>query len=290
METENTLWMRDIEPWMDELFIRNSFIECGFNPNRITLVRDKRFERNKNFCFIDFNSFQEATNALFYLNSKKIPKTNIFFKLNIAKNNEKFKFSKNVYVGNLTPRINDIDLYNIFKTKYPSVYYASIITDNGVSRGYGFVHFSKEDEYKKCIKEMNGIVLDNKIIKVSEKNNNNNNNYYYKNNESSNKFNYINIFNFSKFNDENSSFDNEDTNFSIQEKEQDLSLSISSNINSYNSHNQTFLDNLELLKSDDNIKLNKIIQEQVNKLAIYYKNKNKNKNEISKILFYYCSN
>ena len=58
---------------------------------KITLIRDKRFERNKNFCFIDFNSFQEATNALFYLNSKKIPKTNIFFKLNIAKNNEKFK-------------------------------------------------------------------------------------------------------------------------------------------------------------------------------------------------------
>ena len=84
MKTENTLWMGDIEPWMDELFIRNSFIECGFNPNNITLIRDKRFQRSKNFCFIEFNSFQEVTNALFYLNSKKIPRTNIFFKLNIA--------------------------------------------------------------------------------------------------------------------------------------------------------------------------------------------------------------
>ena len=278
MKTENTLWMGDIEPWMDELFIRNSFIECGFNPNKITLIREKRSEKTKNFCFINFNSFQEATNALFYLNSKKIPKTNIFFKLNIAKNNDKFKFSKNIYVGNLTPRINDIDLYKIFKTKYPSVYYASIITDNGVSRGYGFVHFSKEDEYKKCIKEMNGIVLDNKIIKVSEKNN--------KNKEVSNKFNYINNnFTISSFNDENSSIDNEETNFSSQEKEQDLSLSDSIN---NNSHNQTFLDNLELLESDDNITLNKVIQEHVDKLADYYKNKNPN--QIPKSLFYYCSN
>lgn len=285
MKTENSLWMGDIEPWMDELFIRNSFIECGFNPNKITLIKDKRFERNKNFCFVDFNSFQEATNALFYLNSKIIPKTNIFFKLNIAKNNEKFKFSKNLYVGNLTPRINDIDLYNIFKTKYPSVYYASIITDNGVSRGYGFVHFSKEDEYKRCIKEMNGMVLDNKIIKVSEKTNNNS----YKNNEASNKFNYINnTFTFSSFNvnDENSSLDNEETtNFSSQEKEQDLSLSDSSN---NNFHNQTFIDNLELLKTDDNIVLNKKIQEQIDKLSDYYKNKNQN--EISKILLYYSTN
>lgn len=285
MKTENSLWMGDIEPWMDELFIRNSFIECGFNPNKITLIKDKRFERNKNFCFVDFNSFQEATNALFYLNSKIIPKTNIFFKLNIAKNNEKFKFSKNLYVGNLTPRINDIDLYNMFKTKYPSVYYASIITDNGVSRGYGFVHFSKEDEYKRCIKEMNGMVLDNKIIKVSEKTNNNS----YKNNEASNKFNYINnTFTFSSFNvnDENSSLDNEETtNFSSQEKEQDLSLSDSSN---NNFHNQTFIDNLELLKTDDNIVLNKKIQEQIDKLSDYYKNKNQN--EISKILLYYSTN
>ena len=282
MKTENTLWMGDIEPWMDELFIRNSFIECGFNPTKITLIRDTRFERKKNFCFIDFNSFQEATNALFYLNSKIIPKTNIFFKLNIAKNNQKSKFSKNVYVGNLTPRINDIDLYNIFKTKYPSVYYASIITDNGVSRGYGFVHFSKEDEYKRCIKEMNGLVLDNKIIKVSEKNNNNN----YKNKEISNKFNYINNnFNLSSFNDENSSLDNDETNFSSQEKEQDISLSDSSN---NNFHDQAFLDNLELLKSDDNITLNRIIQAKIDKLAEYYKNKNQN--QMPKILFYYSSN
>ena len=280
MKTENTLWMGDIEPWMDELFIKNSFIECGFNPTKITLIREKRYEKTKNFCFINFNSFQEATNALFYLNSKKIPKTNIFFKLNIAKNNDKFKFSKNIYVGNLTPRINDIDLYKIFKTKYPSVYYASIITDNGVSRGYGFVHFSKEDEYKKCIKEMNGIVLDNKIIKVSEKNN--------KNKEVSNKFNYINNnFTICSFNDENSSLDNEETNFSSQEKEQEQDLSLSDSSNN-NSHNQTFLDNLELLESDDSIALNKVIQEHVDKLADYYKNKNPN--QIPKSLFYYCSN
>ena len=280
MKTENTLWMGDIEPWMDELFIKNSFIECGFNPTKITLIREKRSEKTKNFCFINFNSFQEATNALFYLNSKKIPKTNIFFKLNIAKNNDKFKFSKNIYVGNLTPRINDIDLYKIFKTKYPSVYYASIITDNGVSRGYGFVHFSKEDEYKKCIKEMNGIVLDNKIIKVSEKNN--------KNKEVSNKFNYINNnFTICSFNDENSSLDNEETNFSSQEKEQEQDLSLSDSSNN-NSHNQTFLDNLELLESDDSIALNKVIQEHVDKLADYYKNKNPN--QIPKSLFYYCSN
>ena len=154
-----------------------------------------------------------------------------------------------------------------------------------MSRGYGFVHFSKEDEYKKCIKEMNGIVLDNKIIKVTEKKNNNNN---YKYREASNKFNYINNnFTISSFNDENSSIDNEETNFSNQEKEQEKDLSLSDSSNN-NSHNQAFLDNLELLESDDNITLNQVIQEHVDKLADYHKNKNPN--QIPKSLLYYCSN
>ena len=76
---------------------------------------------------------------------------------------------KSAYVGNLSPKIKDQELFFYFKSKYPSVYYASIIADKGVSRGYGFVHFSKEDEYQKCLQEMNGTLFHNKIIKVKEK-------------------------------------------------------------------------------------------------------------------------
>ena len=167
MNTEDcTLWMGDIEPWMDESFIMNAFNDCGFKPNNISIIRNK-MNRFRNFGFITFDNFQEANNAIFRLNAKVIPQTNIYFKLNLTKNNK--KSTKNAYVGNLPPTMNDNDLYNMFKSKYPSVYYASIITDNGISRGYGFVHFSKEEEYKKCLEEMDVIIMDNRIVRVKEK-------------------------------------------------------------------------------------------------------------------------
>ena len=43
--------------------------------------------------------------------------------------------------------------------------------DNSVSRGYGFVHLGNNEEYNRCLKEMNGVVYRNKILKVKEKNN-----------------------------------------------------------------------------------------------------------------------
>ena len=272
MKSESTLWMGGIDQWMDELFIMNSFIQCGYKPKSIKFVKDKKFNKLQNFCFINFNNIQEANSALFKLNATKIPKTNIFFKLNIAKFSN--KFSQNLYVDNLTPNINDIELYKIFKSKYPSVYYASIITDNGVSRGYGFVHFSKEDEYKKCLKEMNGVFIDNRIIRVKEKNNDDVKEKKYKNNRK------MKIKSKIEEDDYSSSYsDYEETNISTICKE-DLTT---------NSKNKTFLENLELLKSNNTTTLNYEIQKNLNKLFNYYKG-SKNINEIPKILLYYTSN
>ena len=286
MTNENTLWMGDLEPWMNELFIMNSFIVCGFKPKSIKIINDKSILNHKRFCFVNFNNYQEANEALFKLNSKLIPNTNILFKLNIAKyniNSKKYKNYKNVYVGNLPLKITDTDLFNLFKSKYPSVYYASIITQNGVSRGYGFVHFSKEDEYKKCLKEMNGIFIDNRIIRVKEKNcEEKKDKYQFNNNINFNciKNNYL----MEKIEEEKYSLDNEETNCSLVEREQELSLSDTSN-----SNNKSFINNLKLLESDDIITLNNKIQEKIDNLYNYEKTI-KNNNNISKILLYYRSN
>ena len=164
---EETLWMGDIEPWMDESFIMKLFIEFGFKPQSVNIIKDKRMIKNRNFCFVNFSDVQEANNVLFKLNGKKIPKTNNYFKLNLTKKSSK---NKNIiYVGNLSNNISDNELYDLFKLRYPSVISASIISDNGISRGYGFVHFTDEEEYKDCLKEMNGKYINNNKIQVKKK-------------------------------------------------------------------------------------------------------------------------
>jgi RNA recognition motif-containing protein len=289
MITEGTLWMGDIEPWMDEAFIIEAFKECGFEPKSIKLIIDKRLNKYKNFCFVNFNNIEEANNALFNLNAKKIPKTNMFFKLNLTKSNS--ESCKNAYVGNLSPKINDIELFNFFKSKYPSVYYASIITDKGVSRGYGFVHFAKEEEYQQCLNEMDGALFHNKVIRVKEKKSpdectKNNFNLYNKLNflpYLNNKF--INSF-YTDMNleEENSSNFNDDSTFSGQEKDQDLFSS-----NSSNSQKKSFSENIEIIENDDHTTLNSKMIESVNKLYEHERS-NKKISEISNLILYYSSN
>ena len=287
MNDEGTLWMGDIESWMDESFIIDSFTKYGFRPISVKLIQDKRFNKSKNFCFVNFNSLKEANDALFQLNSKNIPKTSIFFKLNLAKNNS--KKCRNAYVGNLPRYINDKELFNYFQSKYPSVYYASIITDNGVSRGYGFIHFGKEEEYKRCLKEMDGTKFHNKVIKVKEKTNVDNNKYNNINNindlQNINN-NYLQfLYQQRKNEEENYEIDIDETTSSSKEIEHNLSSFNPIDFQKIN----TFKENIDLLKKDDLGVLYQNIKKSVDKMVEHYKKLNENK-EISSMVLYYSTN
>ena len=185
---ESTLWMGDIEPWMTKEIIMNSFFEYGIKPSSIKMIKDHKLNISKNFCFINFENMVEANNALINLNGKKIPKTEINFRLNWA--NKHCERNRNLYVGNLPSDLDDIQLFNIFKEKYPSIHHVSIMTDNGESKGYGFIQFINKNDYEKCLKEMDGFFIKGKPIIVKErkkknfegKNWNNLNNAYKYNN------------------------------------------------------------------------------------------------------------
>ena len=165
MNLENTLWMGGILPGMTEINILNSFRFYNIFPTGIKLIKDKQKNKNKSYCFISFKSFQEANNVLQYLNGKRIPNSEINFNLNWAD----YQGAKTAYVGNLNLNVTKEDLFSFFKMRYKSVQNARVIYgDNGISKGFGFVVFKNEDEYLKCLKEMNGIYFYGNFIKVRE--------------------------------------------------------------------------------------------------------------------------
>lgn len=320
---ESTLWMGDIEPWMTREIILGSFFEYGLKPSSIKMIKDHQFNSIKNYCFVNFDSITEANKAIISLNGKNIPKTNINFKLNWA--NKHCEMNRNLYVGNLPNDIDDLQLFNIFKEKYQSIHHVSIMTDNGQSKGYGFIQFTDKYDYDKCLKEMNGYVIKGKAIiirerkkkKNDEKNNNNMNNVYRfnkinrpinntssNNNISSKQFINNNIYNITKNqniseinnsifvrNNNNSGMNpffsqNNEINKFNSEDEEDLS---SSNSSSSNIEKRKFSDNLDLIVKDDHNALNRKIQESVDKLFEHYKYIAKN-SEILKMIVYYGSN
>ena len=287
------------------------------------MIKDHQFNSIKNYCFVNFDSITEANKAIISLNGKNIPKTNINFKLNWA--NKHCEMNRNLYVGNLPNDIDDLQLFNIFKEKYQSIHHVSIMTDNGQSKGYGFIQFTDKYDYDKCLKEMNGYVIKGKAIiirerkkkKNDEKNNNNMNNVYRfnkinrsinntssNNNISSKQFINNNIYNITKnqniseinnsifVRNNNNSYmnpffsQNNEINKFNSEDEEDLS---SSNSSSSNIEKRKFSDNLDLIVKDDHNALNRKIQESVDKLFEHYKYIAKN-SEILKMIVYYGSN
>jgi len=289
MNNEETLWMGDIESWMNASFIMNSFIKFGFKPISVKIIIDKRPHKTQNFCFVTFNNLEEANNALFKLNGKQIPNTSKFFKLNLTKKSSSNQ--KIIFVGNLPDQICHNDLYNYFKSKYSSVISASIISDDNISRGYGFVHFTNEVEYQKCLKEMDGKLFNNSKINVRSKNNPIQiNNKFEKINPFilNNKCNCININNQNNIiTNHSNKVEKDNSTISSKNKKKNL-LSLNSN----GKKKKTFTDNIDLLESNDNIELKELkvkIQESIDKMIDYYKNIKKI-NEIPNIILYFSSN
>lgn len=75
----------------------------------------------------------------------------------------------NLYVGNLSPEVNDEDLKQAFAV-YGQVSSSKIIKDrfSGDSRGFGFVEMPVKDEALEAIRELNGQEIKGRSLVVSE--------------------------------------------------------------------------------------------------------------------------
>ena len=75
----------------------------------------------------------------------------------------------NIYVGNLAFKATEDDLKAAF-SRFGEVASASIIRDRqtGQSKGFGFVEMTVKADAEKAIKELDGIPLKGREIKVNE--------------------------------------------------------------------------------------------------------------------------
>jgi RNA recognition motif-containing protein len=75
----------------------------------------------------------------------------------------------NIYVGNLSYKVDENDLRGIFE-EYGQVESVKIITDKftGKSKGFGFVEMPNNTEALKAIEELNGGELDSRKVVVNE--------------------------------------------------------------------------------------------------------------------------
>ncbi|XP_061792726.1 tRNA selenocysteine 1-associated protein 1-like [Nerophis lumbriciformis] len=168
---QTSLWMGDLEQYMDENFVRQAFLAMGESPSGVRIIAHKITGGSAGYCFVELADEASVDSCIQKLNGKGIPGSNPprNFKLNFASHNKRsdagLEFS--VFVGDLPSDANDYQLHQIFK-KYSSCKGAKVVTDQyGYSRGYGFVNFGEESEQKKAIEECQGTTLGGKALTLS---------------------------------------------------------------------------------------------------------------------------
>jgi len=167
------LWMGSLERYMDENYIRNCFSSMGEVISGVKMMKNKFTGEPAGYCFVQFPDDFSALTAMHKLNNKMIPNSQppTKFRLNHTSLGGKSAMDKDfsLWIGDLSPDVDDYTLYKGFASRYPSVRLAKVILDaNGFSKGYGFVRFADEDEQKDALMQMNGFKgVGTKALRVS---------------------------------------------------------------------------------------------------------------------------
>ncbi|XP_022947439.1 polyadenylate-binding protein RBP47-like [Cucurbita moschata] len=167
-----TLWIGDLQAWMDETYLHNCFAHTG-EVFSVKVICNKQTGQSEGYGFVEFYSHATADKVLQNYNGAMMPNTDLPFRLNWA------TFSGNdrrpdtgsdlsIFVGDLAADVTDAMLQETFSSKYTSVKGAKVVIDSnsGRSKGYGFVRFGDENEKSRAMTEMNGIYCSSRPMRI----------------------------------------------------------------------------------------------------------------------------
>ena len=196
-EKPRTLWMGDLDPWLDEENIARIWWQILGKKIRVKIIRPKNFKLDSPFlalshsgyCFLEFESYEDAQEAL-TLNGQLLPDVAIPSQKHFPnlQNNQKKYFRLNwanmatldsplvqtpeysLFVGDLSASTTEAHLLAFFQKKFPdSVKTVRVLTDpvTGKSRCFGFVRFTNDIERQRAVVEMNGAWLGGRPLRVA---------------------------------------------------------------------------------------------------------------------------
>jgi RNA recognition motif-containing protein len=102
-----SLWLGEVENWMDENYISNNFLHYGYKVTSVKIIRDKNTKTTLGYGFVEFDTSDLAKEVLQNVNGKFIPGTNKTFKLNSAS----YSAGKVASMGNFPSNINLFKFY-----------------------------------------------------------------------------------------------------------------------------------------------------------------------------------
>ncbi|CAF1564186.1 unnamed protein product [Rotaria magnacalcarata] len=174
------IFVKNFGDQLDEEKFRELFSKYG-KITSLKLVSDDS-GHCKGFGFCSFDTPDEAEQAVQNLNGFTVGDKQIYVGRFQKKNERQSEIKRkkelqrqermnkyqgvNLYIKNLDDTIDDERLRKEF-AKFGSITSAKIMSENGRSKGFGFVCFSAPDEATKAVTEMNGSIVGSKPLYVA---------------------------------------------------------------------------------------------------------------------------
>ncbi|CAO3685162.1 unnamed protein product [Rhizopus stolonifer] len=167
-DENTTLWMGDLEPWMDEEYIQSMWSSLAKTVT-VKVIKDKTTGFCVGYAFVDFGSGTIAKMVMKHFNGLNMPNSVKSLKLNWASGGTDKREEYSIFIGDLGLYTTEGQVLRIFKTHYSSCTSVKIMTDpkTGTTRGYGFVRFSSMLDQKRALKEMQSYIINFRPIRVS---------------------------------------------------------------------------------------------------------------------------
>ncbi|KAK6132940.1 hypothetical protein DH2020_033324 [Rehmannia glutinosa] len=174
-EEVRSLWIGDLQYWMDENYLTSCFYHTGEERQLLSakVIRNKQTGQSEGYGFLEFRTRATAENILQTYNGAMMPNSEQTFRLNWASLGGGDKRTDDspehtIFVGDLAGDVTDYVLQETFKAVYQSVKGAKVVTDRttGRSKGYGFVKFGDEREQQRAMTEMNGVLCSTRPMRI----------------------------------------------------------------------------------------------------------------------------
>nr|XP_034300920.1 polyadenylate-binding protein 1 isoform X2 [Crassostrea gigas] len=177
------LFIKNLDKSIDDEKLREEFSQFGTITSAKVMTKN---DKSKGFGFVSFSSPEEASTAISEMHGRIVVDKPLYVALaqrkedrrahlallnmqdntSIDKQGEQRELGVNVYVKNLDDNIDDERLREEF-AQFGTITSAKVMTEDGLSKKFGFVCFSSPEEASKAIEKMNGRIVVAKPLYVA---------------------------------------------------------------------------------------------------------------------------